>query len=83
MRFAALGSGSRGNAVLVHSGSTLLMVDCGLSLKAAETRMALLDCAPADVSALLVTHEHTDHIQGVATLASRHGVPVWMTPARR
>ena len=80
MRFASLGSGSRGNAVLVNFGSTLLMVDCGLSLRAAETRMGTLDCGPADVSALLVTHEHSDHIQGVATLATRHGVPVWMTP---
>ena len=80
MRFASLGSGSRGNAVLVNFGSTLLMVDCGLSLRAAETRMRMLDCGPADVSALLVTHEHSDHIQGVATLATRHGVPVWMTP---
>ena len=80
MRFASLGSGSRGNAVLVNFGSTLLMVDCGLSLRAAKTRMGMLDCAPADVSALLVTHEHSDHIQGVATLATRHDVPVWMTP---
>ena len=80
MRFASLGSGSRGNAVLVNFGSTLLMVDCGLSLRAAKTRMDMLDCAPADVSALLVTHEHSDHIQGVATLATRHDVPVWMTP---
>ncbi len=80
MRFASLGSGSRGNAILVNFRSTLLMVDCGLSLKAAVSRMETLGCGPADVSALLVTHEHSDHIRGVATFASRHDVPVWMTP---
>ncbi len=80
MRFASLGSGSRGNAILVNFRSTLLMVDCGLSLKATVSRLKMLDCRPADVSALLVTHEHSDHIQGVAALATRHGVPVWMTP---
>ena len=80
MRFASLGSGSRGNAVLVNHRSTLLMVDCGLSLKATEARLELVDCTPAEVTALLVTHEHSDHIQGVSRLASRHGIPVWMTP---
>ena len=79
MRFAALGSGSRGNAILVNYRSTLLMVDCGLSVKATEARLRMLDCEPGDVTALLVTHEHSDHIQGVAALATRHGVPVWMT----
>ena len=80
MKFASLGSGSRGNAILVNFRSTLLMVDCGLSLRATEARLQMLNCRPADVSALLVTHEHSDHIQGVAALASRYGVPVWMTP---
>ena len=56
------------------------MVDCGLSLKAAKERLATLDCRPGDVTALLVTHEHSDHIQGVAGFATRHDVPVWMTP---
>ena len=80
LRFASLGSGSRGNAVLVESGSTLLMVDCGLTLKAAEARLRGLGRHPRDVDALLVTHEHSDHIQGVARFARRHGTSVWMTP---
>ena len=80
LRFASLGSGSRGNAMLAESGSTLLMVDCGLSVKAVEKRLGELGRHPRDVDALLVTHEHSDHIQGVARFAARHGTPVWMTP---
>ncbi len=56
------------------------MVDCGLSLKAVEQRLGQLDRSPVDVSALLVTHEHSDHIQGVARFARRWGTPVYMTP---
>ncbi len=56
------------------------MVDCGLSLKAAEERLKMLGRTPLDVTALLVTHEHSDHIQGVARFARRYNTPVWMTP---
>ena len=56
------------------------MVDCGLSLKAVEERLGLLGRAPLDVTALLVTHEHSDHMQGVARFARRYNTPVWMTP---
>lgn len=80
MRFASLGSGSRGNATLVQAGNTLVLVDCGFSCAEAERRMRTLGCAPEQLSALLVTHEHRDHIGGVARLARRHGLPVWATP---
>lgn len=66
--------------MLVESSSTLLMVDCGLTVKAVEKRLGGLGRHPRDVDALLVTHEHSDHIQGVARFAARHGTPVWMTP---
>lgn len=80
LRFASLGSGSRGNALLIELNETLLMVDCGLSLKAVEERLRILGRTPLDVTALLVTHEHADHIQGVARFARRYNTPVWMTP---
>ncbi len=80
LRFASLGSGSRGNALLVEVNETLLMVDCGLSLQATEERLRILGRTPRDVTALLVTHEHADHIQGVARFARRYNTPVWMTP---
>jgi len=80
LRFASLGSGSRGNALLVEFGSTLLMVDCGLPRKVVEERLSAVGRSPRDLTALLVTHEHTDHAQGVATFARRYNTPLWMTP---
>ena len=79
LRFASLGSGSRGNASLVEFGSTLLMIDCGLPRKVVEDRLHSLDRQPSDVTAILVTHEHADHAQGVATFTKRYNTPVWMT----
>ena len=80
LRFAALGSGSRGNALLVEFGATLLMVDCGLPRKAIEERLETLERSARDVTAVLVTHEHTDHAQGVEAFARRYNTPLWMTP---
>lgn len=80
MRFAALGSGSRGNATLVESGSTRVLIDCGLSAKALTRRLASLDVEPASIAAVLLTHEHGDHVGGVAAFAGRSGIPVWSTP---
>lgn len=79
MRFASLGSGSRGNATLVEQDSTLLLVDCGFSLRETERRLLRLGRDPAQVSAILVTHEHGDHLSGVALFARRYGVPVWLS----
>ena len=79
MRFASLGSGSRGNATLVEYQGTLVMIDCGFSCRETERRMARLGCHPADIAALLVTHEHGDHVRGVAPLARKYGFPVWLT----
>jgi len=79
MRFASLGSGSRGNGTLVQQGDTCLLIDCGFSAKEAEVRMAKLSVAAASISAVLVTHEHGDHINGVGALARKHKIPVWAT----
>ena len=79
MRFAVLGSGSRGNATLVESGSTRVMVDCGFSLREIERRLAQLACEAKDVNAILLTHEHSDHIKGVGALARKYAIPVWAT----
>ncbi len=80
LKFASLGSGSRGNAALVECGTTCLMLDNGFSVKQAEKRLARLERVPTDIDALLVTHEHSDHVGGVARFARRHEVTVWMTP---
>lgn len=80
MRFAKLGSGSRGNAVVVESGGTRVLVDCGFSLAEAERRLARLGLTGSDLDAVLLTHEHIDHVRGVAQLARRHRLAVWATP---
>lgn len=80
MRFSSLGSGSRGNATLVEQDRTCLMVDCGFSIRETETRLARLQKTPHDIAAILVTHEHSDHVRGVGSFARKHNIPVWMTP---
>jgi len=79
MRFALLGSGSKGNATLIEHGSTRVLVDCGFSVREIERRMARLGVETASLSAILVTHEHNDHIGGVGALARKYAVPVWLT----
>lgn len=83
MRFASLGSGSRGNATLIQAGDTTVMVDCGFSMTETETRLARLGVVPGSIAALLVTHEHSDHASGVARFAARHGIPVRCTAGTR
>jgi phosphoribosyl 1,2-cyclic phosphodiesterase len=77
--FASLGSGSRGNGTVVRFGSTTLLVDCGFTLKQTTLRLARLGLDPSHLTAVLVTHEHSDHIAGVGTLARRYNLPVHLT----
>jgi phosphoribosyl 1,2-cyclic phosphodiesterase len=79
MRFASLGSGSKGNATLVQADEVLVLVDCGFSLRETTRRLARLDLAPEQLSAVLVTHEHSDHCSGVASLSRKHNIPVYLT----
>jgi phosphoribosyl 1,2-cyclic phosphodiesterase len=79
MRFASLGSGSRGNGLVVEAGSTLILLDCGFGLGETAARLGRLGLAPDSLSAIVVTHEHEDHIGGVARMARRHSIPVWLT----
>ena len=79
MRFACLGSGSEGNGLLVEVGSTRVLIDCGFGVRDTVTRLARLGVAPETLTAIIVTHEHTDHIGGVAPFAARFGTPVWLT----
>lgn len=79
MRFASLGSGSEGNALIVQVGATVVMMDCGFGLAATEVRLARAGLIPDDIDAILVTHEHSDHIGGVARFARKHQLPVWLT----
>ena len=80
MRFAVLGSGSRGNATLVEAGGTTVLLDCGFSITQLEHRLERLGKRVDEITAVVVTHEHSDHAGGVATLARAHNLPVWATP---
>jgi phosphoribosyl 1,2-cyclic phosphodiesterase len=79
MRFASLGSGSDGNGLLIEVAGTRILADCGFTLGNTVERLARRGVEPASVSALVVTHEHDDHIGGVARFARKFGVPVWLT----
>jgi phosphoribosyl 1,2-cyclic phosphodiesterase len=79
LRFAALGSGSKGNCLVAEVGKTRVMLDCGLSPRETERRLARIGLAPADISGILVTHEHDDHAGQAYPFAAQHGIKVWLT----
>ena len=79
IRFASLGSGSKGNATLIEIGKTRILLDCGFSVKETEKRLQRLGLDASSLSAVVVTHEHGDHINGVGRLSRKHDLPVWLT----
>lgn len=79
MRFASLGSGSSGNGLLVEAGETTVLLDCGFGLADARNRLARLGKAAEYLTAIVVTHEHSDHMGGVARLARKFRLPVYLT----
>lgn len=82
MRFKNLGSGSTGNATVVETSGHKpfrLLVDCGFGLRQLTERLGHANLAPSDIDAIFITHEHGDHIGCAASLALRHGIPVWMS----
>jgi phosphoribosyl 1,2-cyclic phosphodiesterase len=79
MRFASLGSGSEGNGLVVEAGGTCVLIDCGFGVRDTVMRLERIGLEPSSLTAILVTHEHTDHIGGVPAFAARHDIPVWAT----
>ena len=77
--FTVLGSGSQGNATVIHSPEGMLLLDAGFSARELQRRMALRDIDPSGIRALLLTHAHTDHISGCRVFADRFGIPAYMT----
>lgn len=77
MQLASLGSGSRGNCTLIEADGTTLLVDCGFSMRETERRLQRLSREIQQVTAILVTHEHGDHVRGVASLAKKYDIPIW------
>ncbi|MFN2341649.1 MAG: MBL fold metallo-hydrolase [Halanaerobium sp.] len=74
---AVLSSGSKGNSTYIRAGKYSILVDAGLSGKGLEERMAALDLDPESLDALLITHEHKDHIRGVGILSRRYDLPIY------
>ena len=79
LRFTSLGSGSSGNALVVESGATRVMMDCGFATSETRLRLERVGLAPSDIAAIVVTHEHDDHLGGVARFARRFAIPVYLT----
>jgi len=78
MRVQVLSSGSKGNAVHIQTKDASLLVDAGLSCRELERRMALVGLSANKLDAVLVTHEHSDHIRGVSLFSRRHKLPVYV-----
>jgi phosphoribosyl 1,2-cyclic phosphodiesterase len=76
VRVCLLASGSKGNSILVESGETRLLIDAGLAAAEIIRRLDAVGVDAASLNAILVTHEHTDHVRGVGTLARRLKIPV-------
>lgn len=81
VRFTVLASGSKGNATVVTGGRTRILVDCGLSCRELFRRMRLADEVPETLDAIVITHEHMDHVNGLAVTARKLGIPVYFTEA--
>ncbi len=78
MKFSVLSSGSKANATIVECGSTRLLIDCGLSARRLEERLAEVKIEPETISGILVSHEHSDHVLGLSVFSRRHRIPVFM-----
>ena len=83
MRFASLGSGSRGNCLVAQAGDSRVLLDCGLSPREIARRLARLGLEPGAIDAILVTHEHDDHAGHAYPFAAAHGIPVHLTHGTR
>ncbi len=79
VRFTVLASGSKGNATVLSGGRTRILVDCGLSCRELIRRMRQVGEEPETLDAILITHEHADHVGGVAVTARKLGIPVYFT----
>ncbi len=80
MRFTTIKSGSKGNCIYVEGKDTKVLVDCGCTLKYMKQALADLEIRPEELSAILLTHEHSDHISGVSSFSRKYDIPVFASP---
>ncbi|MCH5184878.1 MAG: MBL fold metallo-hydrolase [Oscillospiraceae bacterium] len=79
MEFLSVASGSSGNAVYISDGHTSLLIDCGISGKCLAEGLLRADISPDSLDAVLITHEHIDHVAGVGVISRRYKLPVYAT----
>ena len=79
LRFTSLGSGSSGNGLVVECGKTRVLMDCGFTLADTKARLERAGLSPWNITGVVVTHEHDDHLGGVARFAKRYAIPVYLT----
>jgi phosphoribosyl 1,2-cyclic phosphodiesterase len=79
VRFTVLASGSKGNSTVVSGGRTRILVDAGLSCRELFRRMRLAGEDPETLDAIIITHEHSDHVNGLSVTARKLGIPVYFT----
>jgi phosphoribosyl 1,2-cyclic phosphodiesterase len=79
MKLCVLGSGSSGNATLLRTESTAILVDAGFSCRELERRLKSVSFSPDKINAILITHEHSDHIKGAALFSKKYGIPAYLT----
>ena len=77
LKFCSLYSGSSGNSLLIESDKTKILVDCGTSAKKITTALNKLSIDITNIDAILVTHEHTDHVQSLGTISKKYDIPVF------
>lgn len=79
IRFSPLASGSRGNCLYLECGRTRLLVDAGLTMRETVSRLSLIGVEPDELTAIVISHEHIDHVKGAGPLARAYGLPVYIT----
>jgi len=80
MKVCSLGSGSKGNSTLIESLGTRLLVDVGFSGKETTRRLSKINVPPETIDAILITHDHTDHVSGAGIFGRRYNIPIYITP---
>ena len=79
LNFCSLYSGSSGNSMFVESENTKLLIDVGMSCKKIEEALQSIDKNINTIDAILITHEHSDHIKGLSTISKKYNIPVYTT----
>ena len=79
LNFRSLYSGSSGNSLFVQTENTKILIDAGMSCKKIEEALNSIEVNPSSIDAILVTHEHSDHVKGISTISRKFDIPIFAT----